>query len=179
VSYPSIFIGSNNGRSSAGSGLPLAVSSITKTGINTSWSWTKSSSTTGSYNAAYDVWFSTSSGGDAAGPSGGYMMVWFHMPSTDYPIGGNGGQPNASGTVAGKTWNIWYGNNSGDSKPCVSYVAQTEISSMTFNLGEFINDAVTRGYVKSSWYLTNVFSGFEIWSGGNDLQTTDFTVSVP
>ncbi len=42
----------------------------------------------------------------------------------------------------------------------------------------FIKDAVTRGYVQNSWSLTNVFSGFEIWSGGVGLQTTDFAATV-
>jgi endoglucanase len=177
VSYPSLFIGANNGRSTASSGLPLAVSSITTTGIKTSWSWTKASSTSGSYNAAYDVWFSTGSGGDPSTsvPSGGYLMVWFHKPTVDQPIG----TQITSVKIGTVNWNIWQGTNSGSGKPCVSYVAQTDVSSLTFNLGEFIRDAVTRKYVQDSWYLTNVYAGFEIWSGGIGLETTDFAVAVP
>ena len=46
-------------------------------------------------------------------------------------------------------------------------------------------NAVTRTCVgttkclQSSWYLTNVFAGFEIWNGGIGLETTDFSVTVP
>ena len=38
---------------------------------------------------------------------------------------------------------------------------------------------IARGKVQSSWSLTNVFAGFEIWSGGVGLETTDFAVTVP
>ena len=132
----------------------------------------------GAYNAAYDVWFSTSSAGDPAAstPSGGYLMVWLYKPSGNYPIGSM--IASTSSPIAGNTWNVWYGNNASNGKPCVSYVAQTKLNSLSFDLNLFIKDAVTRGYVQNSWSLTNVFSGFEIWSGGVGLQTTDFSVTV-
>jgi Glycosyl hydrolase family 12 len=182
ASYPSIFTGGYNGRSTAQSGLPLAVSSISATGVSTSWTWADTS-VTGSYNAAYDVWFSTGAGGDpsSAIPSGGYLMVWYYKPSDNQPVGAT--IPNGTATINGKQFNIWYGTNNG--RPVVSYVAAQKMNSWTFPLGAFIQDAVGRtcsGSTKclqSSWYLTTVFSGFEIWSGGVGLATTDFGVTVP
>jgi hypothetical protein len=176
ASFPSIFTGANANHTTAGSGLPRAVSSIATGSLSTSWTWA-SNGATGSYNAAYDVWFSTSSAGEptASSPSGGYLMVWYEKPTANQPIGTSV----ASTTIDGKNWNVWYGNNSGNGKPCVSYVAQQTINSMTYSLGDFIQDAVTRGYLQSSWYLTNVFAGYEIWSGGIGLETTDFAVTVP
>ena len=179
ASYPDIFTGANSNNSTSQSGLPLAVSSITATGISTSWSWDDSAvnKSTSSYNATYDVWFSTSSGGDPSqsAPSGGYLMVWFYKPSDNQPIGST--VTNGSVTISGKQFNIWTGTNNG--KPVVSYVAQNSFQSWTYPLGAFIRDAVTRGYLQNSWYLTNVFAGFEIWKGGVGLQTTDFGVTVP
>jgi hypothetical protein len=185
ASYPDIFTGANSGHSTAGSGLPLAVSSISATGIQTSWSWDDSAvnASGSSYNATYDVWFSTGSGGDPSlsAPSGGYLMVWYYKPSDNQPIGST--ITNGTVTIGGKQFNIWYGTNNG--KPVVSYVAQQKMTSWTFSLGAFIQDAASRtcsGSTKclqSSWYLTNVFSGFEIWKGGVGLQTTDFGVTVP
>ncbi len=102
-------------------------------------------------------------------------MVWYHMPTSNQPIG----TMIASATIGGKNWNVWYGTNSGNGKPCVTYAAQTSINSLTYSLGDFIQDAVTRGYVQNSWYLTNVFGGFEIWNGGVGLAVTDFSVTVP
>jgi hypothetical protein len=57
-------------------------------------------------------------------------------------------------------------------------VTQTKLNSLSFDLNTFIQDAVQRKYVQSSWSLTNVFSGFEIWNGGVGLETTDFAVTV-
>jgi hypothetical protein len=175
--FPSVFTGANSGNNTGtSSGLPKAVSSIAKGGVTTSMTWADNGAT-GSYNAAYDVWFSTSSAGEpsSSSPSGGFLMVWYHMPSSNQPIG----TMIASATLAGKNWNVWYGTNSGNGKPCVSYVAQTSINTLTYSLGDFIQDAVTRGYVQNSWYLTNVFAGFEIWNGGVGLAVTDFSVTVP
>jgi hypothetical protein len=173
ASYPSIFIGANSSRSTSGSGLPKAVSALST--VQTSWTWAANGAS-GAYNAAYDVWFSTSSSGDpsASSPSGGYLMVWLYKPTGNQPIGSS----IASTTIAGKNWNVWFGNNSSTGKPCVSYVAQQNLNSLSFDLNLFIKDAVQRSYLQSSWSLTNVFSGFEIWSGGVGLETTDFAVTV-
>jgi len=182
--YPSIFTGANGNRTTANSGLPRAVSSITSTtgGIQTSWTWAANGAS-GSYNAAYDVWFSTGSGGDptASAPSGGYLMVWFYKPNDNQPIGSL--VNNGSVMIGGKQFNTWYGQNGG--KPVVSYVATASFNSWTFSLGDFIKYATTQDCgggtkcLNSSWYLTNVFAGFEIWKGGVGLETTDFGVTVP
>ena len=175
--FPSVFTGANSGNNTGSSSmLPRAVSSIPKGSVMTSWTWADNGAT-GSYNAAYDVWFSTSSAGEpsASYPSGGFLMVWYHMPTSNQPIG----SMIASTTIDGKGWNVWYGTNSGNGKPCVTYAAQQSINSFSYSLGDFIQDAVTRGYLQSSWYLTNVFAGFEIWNGGVGLEVTDFSVTVP
>jgi len=182
ASYPSIFTGSFSGGTTTNSGLPRAVSAITAGSLMTSWTWAANNAT-GSYNAAYDVWFSTSAGGDpgAGSPSGGFLMVWYHKPPVDQPIG----TLVTTATVGGRTWNVWYGTNIANGKGVVSYVAPQDITSMTFSLGDFITDAVGRNCagttkcLQSSWYLTNVFAGFEIWNGGVGLETTDFSVTVP
>jgi hypothetical protein len=174
VSYPSVFIGSNYGRMTTNSNLPKQVSTLTK--IDTSWS-INAGSQSGTYNAAYDVWFSTSASGDPEAPTGGYLMVWFYDPSNAQPIGGvvssNLSIPGVNGA-----WDVWVGPNAG--RPCISYVAKQPITNMTFDLNLFIQDAVKNrsNTIQSSWYLTNVFAGFEIWSGGVGLKTNDFYAIV-
>lgn len=175
ASYPSIFIGANSGRTTNDPALPKAVSALTAGTAKTSWTWAANGAT-GSYNASYDVWFSSGPGGDPNTdvPSGGFLMVWFYDPPDAQPIGM---QQAGTANIAGRNWTVWYGNNSHNNAPCVSYVAQQTVNSLSFSLGDFIQDAVTRDYVKSSWYLTNVFAGFEIWSGGAGLETTDFAIT--
>ncbi len=180
--YPSIFTGANNNRSTTGSGLPRAISAIAAGSLATSFTWATNGAT-GSYNAAYDVWFSTGSGGDpsASSPSGGFLMIWFNDSPQNQPIGAV--IANGTVTIGGKPFSIWYGMNG--SRPCVSYIAQEDLFTWTFSLGDFIQDAITRNCsgttkcVNPSWYLTNVFAGFEIWNGGVGLEVKDFGVTVP
>jgi hypothetical protein len=174
ISYPSVFIGSNNGRSTAGDNLPKAVTALTT--VPTSWT-NNAGSVSGTYNAAYDVWFSTSSAGDSGSPSGGFLMVWYYKPQGAQPIG----SPKYTGvTISGASgsYDVWIGMNG--SVPCISYVRTQSIQSMSYDLNAFIEDAVHNraGTIQSSWYLTNVYAGFEIWSGGAGLKTTAFSVVV-
>ena len=175
--YPSVFIGSNNGHTTTGSGLPKAVSSLGT--VLTTWNWSDNGAindTTSNFNAAYDVWFSTNSGGDSGNPSGGYLMVWYLA---------KGCQPLGSIKEAGHLvdglpgcWNVWVGTN--NNKPVISYQHQGPLMTFGFDLNLFIKDAVKNypGTISNSWYLTNIFTGFEIWSGGSALQSTSFCAEV-
>lgn len=177
--YPSLWIGANGGRSTRNSGLPKAVSALTT--VPTMWVWndngTLANPSANSYNAAYDVWFSTLPTGDPAAstPSGGFLMVWYHKPSDAQPIGSVKYNSVSIPGVPG-TWNAWVGTNAG--KPCISYVSNQDIMSLSFDLNAFIKDAVAKGSVQNTWSLTNIFSGFEIWRGGVNLQTTGFCAEV-
>jgi cellulose 1,4-beta-cellobiosidase len=177
VSFPSTFIGSNFNRTTSGSGLPKQVSALSS--VKTGWSNNAGSAVAGTYNAAYDVWFSTGAGGDANAPSGGYLMVWFHQPSGAQPIGSKLASDVAISGADGN-WDVWLGANSGNNnRPCISYVRTQTINSMEFDLNAFIKDATNRpGAVDKSWYLSNVFAGFEIWAGGVGLKTTAFYAMV-
>ncbi|HXJ21197.1 MAG TPA: hypothetical protein VMT03_13275 [Polyangia bacterium] len=181
--FPSVFIGQNSGHMTMGSNLPKAVTALTT--VPTTWNWndagTLADDTNNSYNATYDVWFSTSSSGDplmSVGPSGGYLMVWLHKPTDAQPIGGS---PMKQGiTIAGVpgTWDVWIGPNG--NRPCISYVATQTTLSLSFDLNLFIQDAVKNqpNTIQSSWYLTNIFSGFEIWRGAQNVESTAFCAVV-
>ncbi len=168
VSYPSIYVGTN-GRASKNSPLPKQVSALSS--VTTTWAWTGGS---GNYNAAFDVWFDSGTPAGGGTPTGGYLMVWF----------GKGGAPQPMGsvqwsnvTIGSKQWDVWNGKNG--SVPCISYVAKSNLQSWSnFNMLDFIKDAVTKGVLQNSWNLTAVYAGFEIWSGGQGLKTTDFSVAV-
>jgi Glycosyl hydrolase family 12 len=174
VSYPSTFIGSNFNRATTGSNLPKQVSALRS--VKTGWSNNAGSGISGTYNAAYDVWFSTGSGGDMMAPSGGYLMVWYSKPNGAQPIGSADPTPVTIPGASGM-WEVWLGQNNG--KPCISYVRTQATDSLEFDLNAFIQHATTRGgAIQSSWYLSNVFAGFEIWSGGVGLKTTAFYAIV-
>jgi hypothetical protein len=178
--FPSVFIGTNSNNGTQGSNLPKQVSSLT--GVPTKWVWkdagTLADKTANSYNAAYDVWFSQGADGEPSAyhPSGAFLMVWYHKPSDAQPIGSVKEQAATIPGVPGQ-WNVWTGANNGT--PIVSYVATQTISSMDFDLMDFIRHAIARGdSVQNSHYLTNVFAGFEIWRGGVNVETTSFCAEV-
>ena len=178
--YPSIFIGANSNHVTSGSGLPRQVSSLSS--VLTTWNWADNGTaldvSSNIFNAAYDVWFSTSAAGDPglASPSGGYLMVWFHA---------QGCQPIGSIAEAGHTilgvpgcWDIWTGTNGG--KPVITYKRQGMLQSFGFDLKLFMLDATRNypNYLSSNWYLTNIFTGFEIWKGGVNLESTSFCAEI-
>jgi hypothetical protein len=177
VSYPSVFIGSNYDRTTAGSILPIQISAIKS--VKTAWSIDRG--TSGTFNASYDVWFSTNASGDKEAPSGGYLMVWYYKPADAQPIGSilNDGHGVTIPGVQG-SWDVWLGPNTGNSnRPVISYVTTSPINDMEFDLNAFIQDAVKRpGALQSGWYLSNVFAGFEIWNGGVGLKTKAFYAIV-
>jgi hypothetical protein len=180
--FPSVFIGANSKHTTMNSNLPKAVSALTT--VPTTWIWndhgTLADDTANSYNATYDVWFSTSAAGEptSSGPSGGYLMVWYHKPADAQPIGGSAMKKGI--TIAGVpgTWDVWIGLNG--TRPCISYVATQTTLSLSYDLNLFIQDAVKNqpNTIQSSWYLTNIFTGFEIWRGGVNLESTSFCALV-
>ena len=180
--FPSLFIGANSKNMTANSNLPKTVSALTT--VPTTWIWndngTLSDDTNNSYNATYDVWFSTNPAGEpsSSGPSGGYLMVWLHKPADAEPIGGDPMKKAITIPGVPGTWDVWIGPNG--TRPCISYVATQTTLSLSFDLNLFIQDAVKNqpNTIQSSWYLTNVFSGFEIWRGGQNLESTAFCVVV-
>jgi hypothetical protein len=184
--YPSMFIGANSNHTTSGSGLPKQVSSLGT--VLTTWNWadngTAADTTNNIFNAAYDGWFSTNAGGDpaAGSPSGGFLMVWYYA---------QGCQPVGSIVAAGHTiagipgcWDVWRGTNGG--KPVISYKRQGMLQSFGYDLNLFIKDALANFrsdaagivYMNSNWYLSNIFTGFEIWTGGVNLQSTSFCAEV-
>lgn len=181
ASYPSIYIGANgfqgaNGAltTSSDDNLPIMASSITS--IQTTFSHNASGQDA---NATYDVWFAASAPtGEYSAAGSGYLMVWLYRPGGDrFPLGGQQG----TASLAGRTWDVWVGaRGDGTNAQVVSYVAQSTIPSMTFDLNEFIQDAIanSRGGFSASWYLTDIFAGFEIWSGGTGLSVSDFSAVV-
>jgi hypothetical protein len=174
--FPSIFIGSNSGHTTADSGLPKPIGELTA--VPTTWIWNDNGALADEesniFNAAYDVWFNRSvSDATRSGPTGGFLMVWLYDPPHAEPIGG---EPAFTGlTIDGVegSWDIWIGLNG--TTPCISYVRTEPTLELSFDLKHFIDDATTRsGGLDASWALTNVFTGFEIWSGAQDVQTTAF-----
>ncbi len=194
-SFPSIYIGSNGNTMSGAlstfndDSLPKKNSAIQSVATTFNWS---GGTAGGNYNVTYDVWFAADPPA-AAFPfypeyqdgKSGFLMVWFYKPGANGPIG----DVKRMATVEGKQFQVYSGpRGTGPSPnaPVVSYVATATIQSWSFDLNNFIKDAVANaaqdanGGIKGDWYLTDVFAGFEIWNGQNaqGLSVDKFTAVV-
>jgi hypothetical protein len=177
IGYPSIFIGSYQGKASQGSGLPKQLSALTS--IPTIFSTNIDTQGSASYAAAYDVWLTANNSavtGSSPGTDGAYLMVWMFKPTDKQPRGTILADGRLVDGVSG-AWTVW-----GDTTnpPCISYVSTTKMAEFQFDLNLFLQDAIKNKYgnVKSSQYLSIVFAGFEVWSGAGGLQLKKFCASV-
>jgi hypothetical protein len=153
-----------------GGRLPIRVGDL---GDTTS-SWTTTLPMSGTYDAAYDLWFNTTSR-TTGQPNGGEVMIWL----------GERGVSDRSSTVwpvDGADWYVARGTQraNGATWPLVVYQRVTPTTSVSkLDLRYFVRDAVIRGIVSLSSYLISVEAGYEIWQadGAPGLTTSSFSVS--
>lgn len=165
AAYPSIYAGCHYGNCSSGSGLPLQVSNMGTVSSNVSYA-----TTGGSWNASYDLWFDPNPN-QSGQNTGAELMIWGSHQGPPQPIGSRVGTAN----LAGAGWDVWIGNIGWN---VISYVRQQTTNSLNLNLTEFTNDAVQRGQVQRSWYMTSAQFGFEPWQGGPGLAVNSFSFST-
>ncbi|WP_061296064.1 GH12 family glycosyl hydrolase domain-containing protein [Herbidospora cretacea] len=168
ASYPTIYAGCHYATCSTGSNLPMQASSSAFGNVRTSVSMSYPSS--GTWDAAYDIWFDPTPRTDGQN-TGAEVMIWLNRQGSIQPIGSQVGTVN----LAGGTWQVWFGNIGWN---VISYVRTSATSSMDFAVNTFYSDAVSRGYAQRSWYLTSVQAGFEPWIGGAGLTVNNFTYST-
>jgi hypothetical protein len=167
--YPSVYAGCHYGNCSSGSGLPLPVSDSRFGTISTSVSMSYPNN--GSvYDASYDIWFDPTARTNGQN-TGAELMVWLNHTGSVHAAGSQVGTV----TIAGATWDVWYGNYGWN---VVSYVRQSPTSSITFNVASFYTDMVRRGYAQNSWYITSVQAGFEPWINGTGLTVNTFSYTI-
>jgi len=168
ATYPSIFRGCHWGNCTSSNPFPIQENNIAS--ATTSVSITQPSGFNN--DAAYDIWFnqtSTTSGQ----PNGTEVMIWINHQGAPQPFG----SPSATVTIDGASYAVWTGRQS--SWNIISYVAQTPVTSVTnLNLLPFFADAVSRGSLEPTWWLIDVEYGFEIWTGGQGLGISGFSVSA-
>jgi hypothetical protein len=176
--YPSIYIGSYSGKTSAESNLPILVSDI-----DSAPTVFKTNGTEGGLankNAAYDVWF-TADGEPLPATQyspelgGAYLMIWTFDPPDRQPRGTNDHPGHTVDGVDG-SWDVWVHNTN---PPCISYVRTDPVDDLEFDLNHFIRDSVENGYgITDEMYLSVIFAGFEIWGGGHGLTVNRFCADV-
>lgn len=174
IGYPTTYCGLYSENATHGScGLPAAYSSIGS--LWTGWKW--SSTETGQYNAAWDVWLGTATQFQS------YLMVWLLDPPGRQPAGSAVINNVTVANVPG-TWNIRYGTV--NSRPIVNYLRREgqDACELEFNVMDFINDAQMRSATTPALMLPGdtvraVAVGFEFWTGPfTNVTSEDFYVKL-
>lgn len=174
-SFPSVYIGTNAGGDARSSGFtPKQISAIGS--IPTCLGWSAGGTPAShEYNVSYDVWFNSNSGATSAEK---FLMLWFRDPPSFQP---GGMFPVADGVVIGdQTWQVWDGLQH-EGRNVISYVAPNGLAegkAYSFNLKDFIDDAVDREVLSPNQYLIAVMGGMEVWGGGQGASLTGFTAQV-
>jgi glycosyl hydrolase family 12 len=172
ASYPTVFCGVYSDSRSGECGLPKPLASIQS--LRTGWRWSANGNN-GQYNAAYDIWLSTS---ESINGHSAFLMVWLRDPNGAQPAGSRKFSAVEVANAPGR-WNIWVGVVSG--KPCISYVrVEGEDSpALEIDVMDFVRDAGAKQITMPGSTVLSVAVGFEIWSGPiQNLQSNDFYVQV-
>jgi len=181
--FPTIFIGNYGSTgNSTGSNLPKPVTQLTTIPTFLDSNASSIGSSSNQFNITYDVWFNPNGTVDTQngnpGTGGYFLMVWLYQPSGYQPRGASiSGQAFNITGVSG-SWRIWTDGQNGSQPPCVSYVAATNIDSLSFDLNAFIKDARSRGYISDQQQLALIFGGSEVWKGSAGLQIKRFCAIV-
>jgi cellulose 1,4-beta-cellobiosidase len=169
--YPAIYKGCHWGACTPRSGFPIRVSDIHPGTVTTSWS-TSQPGGSSDYDVAYDIWFNQTPTAKGQ-PNGTELMIWLNHNGPVQPFGS---KVASNVSIDGRGYNVWFGKQAWNT---VSYTMTTGTTSVSdLDLQHLIADAVSRGYISSSWYLIDVEAGFELWQGGAGLATKSFSVKV-
>jgi hypothetical protein len=162
ASYPSIYKGCHWGDCTNNSGLPLQVNQVS----GAPFSYTVGSNRpSGTYNVSAEAWLSPSSDSAQGYDGGAEIMIWLDN-SGMYPAGSQIGTFNGHDVYYSNVgWNFF------------TYV-QTGRNSASGDIMDFINDAMSRGYVQPNWYLHDFEAGFELMVGGAGLAAESFSFSA-
>ncbi|MEU3661111.1 cellulose binding domain-containing protein [Streptomyces sp. NPDC032940] len=165
-SYPSVFDGCHYTACAPGTRLPARLSDISAAPTSVSFGYVDNAI----YDAAYDIWLDPTPRTDGVNRT--EIMVWFHHTGPVQPVGSKVG----TATVAGRSWEVWSGDNG--SNDVLSFVAPSAIGGWSFDVMDFVRQAVSRGLAADDWYLTSVQAGFEPWQDGTGLAVTSFSSAV-
>jgi cellulose 1,4-beta-cellobiosidase len=140
----------------------------------TTWSFDFSS--TGQYDATYDMFFNKTTAQSNV-PSGGELMIWLNHHDVNLT-----GPQLADVTIEGTQWHVFsmYKTTPIGSWHRIAFERATPTSSVNaLDISPFVQAAIRDGAISPTWYQQDLEAGFEIWSGGVGLKTYSFAAGMP
>jgi len=168
--YPDVFYGCSWGLCTGGSALPAQVRRVGQARV----SWFTAGRASGRWNAALDIWFGRHRSAYRAQATGAELMIWLNTRDFPPPRG-------RRLTVDHRRWYLyhWVARLDGKRWNYVQVRAVHPVTSVSgLNLLPIIARVEGMGLIRPDWWLLNVESGFEIWTGGTGLATRSFAADV-
>ncbi|KAG6848551.1 hypothetical protein H0H93_016010 [Arthromyces matolae] len=143
------------------------------------WKWSQSSTGTIVADIAFDIFTSATSGGSNAYE----IMIWLANYNAG-PISYNydsSGNPVAVATgvsLAGQTWNVYYGSNGANYVYSFLPASGSTITSFSGDLYTFFQYLISSQGLSSAQYLTTLQAGTEATSGSATLTTSAYSAVV-
>jgi len=136
--------------------------------------WHTSEHAPGTWNAAFDIWFGKKrmTTGQA---NGAELMIWLNEHGGCCAL--QRGAPKV--WIDGQQWWLshWRTRHNGVSWNYIQFRRVHRTSNVTrLKLSPFMKLVRHLGLVQSSWWLENIEAGFELWTGGQGLTTTQYAV---
>lgn len=166
--FPSVVMGWQWGDWSPDSGLGVRVG----TPVQTRWAVT--STGRGRYDVTYDLWLHDVPHPGDNNPTD-EIMIWLDS----YGISPTGTKMTTTPVViSGYPWNVYYGPQATGNWDYIAFESPTKLQSVNLDLRAFTDYCVSKGWVSDREFLTSVEAGAEIWHGQDQLDTTEFSVTV-
>ena len=170
ASYPFIYKGCHwGGCTTKDNPMPMKLSEV----ASAPFTWVISTEdVSGTWNAAFEAWFSVAGG---TAPDAAELMIWM-----DYDGGaGPAGSKVATVSIGGASWDVYFVDWSSTAGwYYIAYKITSPADSVSLDLKDFIHDALTRGYLYTTWYLDNMEAGFEIWRDGQGLTSHYYSATA-
>jgi hypothetical protein len=191
AAFPSIYVGNNGDiqnrndppkgsyTTKPGDALPRQISNLTSAVTTAAFN-----STAGDFSAVCDIWLAPAAPtAEYTDALGAFVQVWLYTPTNRPPLGTSQGTKTISGTSY-EVFAASRGSGTDPLRPVISYVATSPTTSKTFDLKAILSDAIANGYgvraIPLTYYVTDIFFGFQIWSGvaTYGLSVTNFSVDI-
>jgi cellulose 1,4-beta-cellobiosidase len=168
--YPDVFYGCSWGLCTHGSVLPARLSQVREARASSSID----DRAGGRWSTAFDIWFGRHRSGYRAQATGAELMIW--LDAHDFPP-----PPGPRLTVDHRRWYLyhWVGRLDGKRWNYIQVRAVRPVTQVRkLELLPVIDHLVGMGLIRRHWWMLNVESGFEIWSGGTGLAMKSFSAHV-
>jgi len=170
VAFPDIFRGCIWNICSPQADLPRRVSALGRARAT----WHTSERATGTWNAAFDIWFGKRRmvTGQADGAE---LMIWLNEHGGCCAL--QRGAPIVR--IDGQLWWLSHWRTHHDGKSW-NYIQFRRVNRTwhvnNLKLYPFVRRIRRLGLVRPGWWMENIEAGFEIWNGGRGLATTKYVV---